>query len=73
MAMLDDAGTPGQTLCVFCRMEARPTIWSVVDHILNTEDFSEDPEHEHLVEVNHYDENSIVVEENNDDSDNKRS
>lgn len=40
--MLDDSTTPGHTLCVFCRMEARPTIWSVVDNVLNTEHFDDD-------------------------------
>lgn len=42
--MLDDTSTPGHTLCVFCRMEARPTIWSVIDNILNTEQFDEENE-----------------------------
>lgn len=42
VAMLDDTVTPGQALCVFCRMERRPTIWSVVDSILNTDNFDYD-------------------------------
>jgi len=40
--MLDDTTTPGKTLCVFCRMEARPTIWSVVDSLLNTDNFDDE-------------------------------
>lgn len=42
VAMLDESKTPGQTICVFCRMEDRPTIWSVVDSIVKNEEFEED-------------------------------
>jgi len=43
VAMLDESKESGQaqTLCVFCRMEERKTIWSVVDHILNTDNTEE--------------------------------
>ena len=43
--MLDDSSTPGHTLCVFCRMESRPTIWSVIDNIINSDNLEEEPEH----------------------------
>ena len=71
--MLDDDGTPGQTLCVFCRMEARPTIWYVVDNILNSDAYNEDIENDPLDEGNVYDENSIVVVEEQDDRADKNS
>lgn len=42
MAMLDESKETGHNLCVFCRMEQRPTIWSVVDNILNTDDMDDE-------------------------------
>lgn len=46
MAMLDESKETGQNLCVFCRMDQRPTIWSVVEDILNTENMDEEDEQE---------------------------
>lgn len=53
MSMLDETKTPGQTLCVFCRMEERPTIWSVVDSVLNTDDLDTAETDQHLIENDH--------------------
>lgn len=44
VAMLDESKETGHTLCVFCRMEQRPTIWSVVEEILNTDNAEEEEE-----------------------------
>lgn len=62
--MLDDSSNPGHTLCVFCRMEARPTIWSVIDNIIPTDNYDEANENFTTTDepIDYHDESGAVVE-----------
>lgn len=46
VAMLQESKETGHNLCVFCRMDQKPTIWSVVENILNTESMDEEEQQE---------------------------
>lgn len=50
VTMLDDSKGPGITVCVFCRLQSRPTIWSIVENVLPTDADLEDEEEEEFAE-----------------------